>query len=274
MALIHAENDHIIKDNKNKLKAEGRRDFAAYLEERPKIAEVEAGRRIIQYLEDTGCAGLIAHTSVPETVYGAAEARSRGSKVFIETCPQYLYLTVDDVKEHGPWGKFAPPARTKETVDEMRGLLEAGFIEIVSTDHAPYPREEKQAGIEDMLDAPNGIPGLDAFMPLLLNAVNEGWLSLPRLAAVVSENPARLFGVYPRKGCFMVGADADFVVLDLDKEYTIRDEDQITACGWTPYDGYEVKGAACMSIIRGETVMSDGEVVAEKGYGEYIPRLS
>ena len=274
LALIHAENDHIIKYNRKMLKAQSRRDYAAHLEERPRLAEVEAGRRIIQYLDETGCAGLIVHTSIPETVFEAMEAKSRGTEVYIETCPQYLYLTVDDVKERGPWVKFAPPARPRDTVNEMRRLLEAGFIDTVATDHAPYLREEKQVGDIDMLEAPNGIPGLDTFMPLMLNAVSEGWLSLPRLAALVSENPARIFGVYPQKGCFTVGADADFVVLDMDKEYIIRDEEQVTACGWTPFDGFCVKGAPYMSIIRGKTVMSDGEVVSEKGYGQYIPRIS
>jgi dihydroorotase (multifunctional complex type) len=274
LALIHAENDHIIKDNRKRLKAQGRRDYAAYLRERPRLAEVEAGRRIIQYLEETGCTGLIVHTSVPETVYEAMEAKRRGVRVYIETCPQYLYLTVDDVKQRGPWVKFAPPARPRETVNEMRRLLEAGLIDTVATDHAPFTREEKQVGITDILEAPNGIPGLDTFMPLMLNSVSESWLSLPRLAAVVSENPARIFGVYPCKGSFRVGSDADFVVLDMTKEYTIRGEDQVSACGWTPYEGLLVKGAPCMSIIRGETVMSEGEVLAEKGYGRYIPRRS
>ena len=274
LALIHAENDHIIKDSRRRLKAEGRRDFAAHLEERPRLAEVEAGRRIIQYLEETGCSGLIVHTSIPETVLEAARARSRGVRVYVETCPQYLYLTDNDVESRGPWVKFAPPPRTKETVQEMRRLLASGMIDTVATDHAPFTREEKEVGIYDMLDAPNGIPGLEAFMPLLLNAVSEGWLTLTRLAEVVAENPARLFGVYPRKGCLTTGSDADIVVLDLEKRHTIRDEDQLTACGWTPYDGFKVKGAPIMALIRGKTVMEDGEVTAERGYGEHIARLN
>lgn len=272
MALIHAENDQIIKDSRRKLKAKGRRDYAAYLEERPRLAEVEAGRRIIRYLEETGCRGLIVHTSVPETVHEVAKARARGVKVHVETCPQYLYLTDEDVRDRGPWVKFAPPPRPKETVKEMRRLLAAGLIDTVATDHAPFTREEKQVGTSDMLDAPNGIPGLEAFTPLLLNAVSEGWLTLPRLAEVVAENPARIFGVYPRKGCLAPGSDADMVVLDLKKAHTIRDEDQITACGWTPYNGYKVKGVPTMSLIRGRMVMAKGEVIAERGYGEHIPR--
>lgn len=269
LALIHAENDQMIKDNFSRLKAEGRKDYPAYLEVRPRIAEVEAGRRLIQYLEETGCRGMIVHTSVPETVYEAAKARVRGAKVNVETCPQYLYLTVDDVKEKGPWAKFAPPARDKETVLKIRELLNGGWIDTVATDHAPYPKEAKKLGYDDILEAPNGIPGLEPFLSLLLNGVNDGWLSLERVAALTSENPAKIFGLYPKKGSLQVGSDADLVIVDLDKEVTIRNEDQITACGWTPYDGYKLKGAPVLSVLRGKVIMEDGEVVGKKGYGEF-----
>lgn len=107
----------------------------------------------------------------------------------------------------------------------------------------------------------------------MLNGVNDGWLSLERLAEVTSENSARIFGLYPKKGAIRVGSDADMVMVDLDKEITIRNEDQITQCGWTPYDGYKVKGVPTMSILRGQVIMEDGEVVSQKGYGEYNPRL-
>ncbi len=273
LALIHAENDQMIRDNLKRLKEEGRKDFPAYLEVRPRIAEVEAGRRLIQYLEETGCRGLIVHTSIPETVHEAAKARMRGVRVNIETCPQYLYLTMDDVKERGPWVKFAPPARDKETVLQVRELLNNGWIDTVATDHAPYTKEAKEAGLEDILDAPNGIPGLEPFISLLLNGVNDGWLSLERLAAVTSENPARIFGLYPKKGALRVGSDADLVILDLDKEVTIRNEDQITACGWSPYDGYKIKGAPILSVLRGKVIMEDGEVVGEKGFGKYTSSI-
>ena len=273
LALIHAENDQIIRDNHKRLKDEGRKDYPAYLEERPRIAEVEAGRRVIQYLEETGCRGLIVHTSIPDTVYRAAEARTRGVKVSIETCPHYLYLTDEDVKEKGPWVKFAPPTRSKDTVMKIRELLNRGWVDTVATDHTPFSKEEKEIGYDDILDAPNGIPGLELFLPLLLNGVNEGWLTLERLAEVTSENPARVFGLYPKKGAIRVGSDADLIIVDLDKETTIRNEDQISECGWTPYDGYEVKGAPTTSVLRGRVVMEDGKVVGKKGYGEYIHRL-
>lgn len=269
LALIHCENDQIIRNNLKKMKELGRRDYEAYLEVRPRIAEIEAGKRIIQYLEETGCRGLIVHTSIPETVIEASMAET---SVFVETCPQYLYLTDDDVRQKGPWVKFAPPARPKETVDEMRSLLGSGWIDTVASDHAPFTIEEKNVGEKNMLDAPNGIPGLEAFIPLLLNGVNEGWLTLQRLVEVSSENPARIFGLYPRKGVVQPGSDADLLVVDMKEEIRLSNDDQITACGWTPYDGIMVRGVPKMTILRGNIVMEEGKLVSEKSIGEYIPR--
>jgi dihydroorotase (multifunctional complex type) len=274
LALIHAENDSILRDNEKRLKDAGRRDFTSHLECRPRVAEVEAGRRMIEYLRLTGCRGVIVHTGVPETVWCSARARMEGAETYVETCPQYLYLTEDDVKERGPWLKFAPPPRTKSDVAEIRRLLNLGWIDTVATDHAPYGRDRKEAGLTDMWAAPNGIPGLETHLPLLLNGVNQGWLSLERLAATSAETPARMYGVYPKKGALQPGSDADMVIIDLEEERTIRDEDQVTACGWTPYHGLRVKGWPTTSIIRGRVVMKDDQVIAEKGSGTFIPRLS
>jgi dihydroorotase (multifunctional complex type) len=274
LALVHCENDQIIRYNMKKMKELGRKDYAAYLEVRPRIAEIESGKRIIKYIEETSCRGLIVHTSIPETVYQARKARLKGVEVYIETCPQYLYLTDEDVKEIGPWVKFAPPARPKETVDEMRRLIGSGWIDTVATDHAPFTKQEKMVGTTDMLDAPNGIPGLDTFMPLLLNGVNEGWLTLHRLAEISSENPAQIYDLYPRKGALQPGSDADLIVVDMKKTYKLSDDNIISACGWTPYDDLTVKGMPIMTILRGNIVMKDNQVMDGPGLGQYISRPS
>jgi len=237
------------------------------------FSEVEAGKSMIDYLEATGCRGMIVHTGAPETAWYAAEARIRGVEAYIETCTQYLYLTEDDVKRNGPWNKFAPPPRSKSDMAEIRRMLQDGRIQTVATDHAPYSIERKEAGLEDIFEAPNGMPGLEAFLPLLLNGVSEGWLTLPRLAAISAENPARIYGILPRKGILQPGADADMVFVDMDREVTITNDDQITACGWTPYDGMKVKGWMTRSIIRGEVVMEDDRVLSVEGSGLFVPRL-
>ena len=274
LALIHAENDNIIKDNQRLLQSEGRIDYASHLDGRPRIAEVEAGRRMIDYLKTYGCRGLIVHTSVPETVRYAAKAKTEGVAAYTETCTQYLYLTEEDVKEKGPWYKFAPPPRTKADRAEIRRLLQEGWIDTLATDHAPYPKESKMKGHEDMWTAPNGMPGLETYLPLLLNGVNEGWLSLQRIAAAAVETPAKIYRIYPKKGAIRTGSDGDLVIVDLEKKATLSNDDQITACGWTPYDGMEIQGLPVMSIIRGNVVMDEGQVLSEKGSGQYVPRQS
>ncbi len=272
LALIHSENDAILRDNLKRLQAEGRRDYGAHLEHRPPISEIESGQRMITFLRATGCRGMLVHTSLPEVVQDAHRARLDSVNVLLETCPQYLYLTDEDVLRNGPWNKFAPPARGKEDKAAIRRMLADGLIDSVATDHAPYSKERKMEGLNDMLAAPNGMPGLETFVHLMLNGVNEGWITLERLAAVMSENPARIYGVYPKKGALIPGADADIVICDMKKETRIRNDDQITACGWTPYDGMVVKGAPVMSIIRGEVAMEDGSVYAREGSGTYVPR--
>ena len=272
LALIHAENDQILRDNLKMLKEAGRKDYAAHLEWRPPIAEAECGQRVIRYLKETGCRGMIVHTSLPETVWNARRANLEGVRVYIETCSQYLYLTEDDIKGRGPWVKFAPPARNRETVAEMWSLLGAKWIDTVATDHAPYSKERKEEGLDDIFAAPNGIPGLETFLPLLLTGVNNGRLSLERLAAVISENPARIYGIYPRKGALLPGSDGDLVIIDMNQRKMIRNDEQISACGWTPFDGFEVKGMPVHSLVRGNLILEDGDVVGPEGFGTFISR--
>ena len=274
LAMIHAENDQILRDNLERLKADGRKDYTAHLEWRPPISEAECGQRMIKYLKETKCKGLIVHTSLPETVYNAMKARQEDTQVYVETCPQYLYFTDDDVKERGPWIKFAPPPRSKETQIELWRLLRSGHIHTLATDHAPYSKERKEQGLNDIFAAPMGVPGLETLIPLMMTAVNDDRISLQRFTALTSENPARLYGLYPRKGVLQVGSDADMVLIDLKQESIIRAEDQISACGWTPYEGFSVKGIPIMTIIRGNIVMKNNQVTGKQGYGEFLPRIS
>jgi dihydroorotase-like cyclic amidohydrolase len=230
------------------LGADGRRDYAAHMEWRPPVAEAECGQRIIMYLKETGCRGMIVHTSLPETVWNARKANLEGKTAYVETCPQYLYITEDDVRKRGPWVKFAPPARDKATVAEIWHLLEAGWIDTVASDHAPYASERKEAGLEDIFAAPNGIPGVETLLPLMLTGVNDRRLSLERLSALVSEGSARVYGVYPRKGSFLPGSDGDLVIVDMNERRRMRNENMLTACGWTPFDGFEAKGCRSFQL--------------------------
>jgi dihydroorotase-like cyclic amidohydrolase len=180
--------------------------------------------------------------------------------------------TDEDVRDRGPWVKFAPPPRSKAISARMWNYLNSGLIETVATDHTPYSKESKEAGLQDIMKAPNGIPGLETLLPLMLTGVAKGRLSFERLSALVSENPSRMYGLYPRKGIIFPGSDADIAIVDPNEKWRIRNEDLITACGWTPYDGLEVIGALKYSFVRGQIILEDGVVVSSEGLGTFVPR--
>ena len=236
------------------------------------MAEIEAIQRAIFLLEESKARGSIVHISTCEGLKLIQQAKNRGIKIFTESCPQYFYLSVDDLKEKGPWVKFAPPVREKENMMGMWRLLNEGLIDTFGSDHCPYEPSEKEAGLNNRWNAPNGIPGVETILPLMLTGVNEGRVTLSRIIEVLCEKPARLYGLYPKKGVIQIGSDADFTVIDLKKEVIIKADKLKTRCGWTPYEGLEVKGMPSHTIVRGEVVMEDSEVFGKTGYGEFLPR--
>jgi len=274
LALIHAENDFFLSASEKKLKAQGRKDWMSHVEWRPPMAEIEAISRAIFLFEESKAKGLFVHISTCEGVKRLQEAKNRGVPIFTESCPQYFYLTIDDLKEKGPWVKFAPPLRDKENTAGMWKLLNQGLIDAFGSDHCPYERSEKEAGLDDMWKAPNGIPGVETILPLMLTGVSEGRVSLMRLIEVLCEKQAQIFGLYPRKGAIEVGSDADFTIIDMKKEATIKADQLKTRCGWTPYEGIKVKGMPTHTIVRGEVIMEDSKVIGKAGYGEFLARNS
>jgi dihydroorotase-like cyclic amidohydrolase len=151
----------------------------------------------------------------------------------------------------------------------MWTLLAQGAIDVISSDHAPSTLEQKRAG--DIWTCPFGLPGVQTTLPLMLNAVNQGWLTLERLVHAYSEAPARLLGFYPRKGSLEPGADADVVLVDLTREHVIRDEEMLSRAGWTPYAGTSIRGWPVMTLVRGVIVAQGGNITAGPGTGEFLP---
>ena len=272
IALLHAENDFILSTSRKKLQSNGRTDIRSHLEWRPPIAEIEADRRMVFFLEQTGAKGLLVHTSVPEGVLEVRGAKERGHHVYVETCPHYLFLTEDDVTRLGPWAKVAPPPRDKAVVAHMWELLNSGYIDTLGSDHGPYTKEEKLAGVRNIWNAGNGSSTIEGTLPLMLDAVNKGLTTLDRFIQVACENPARLFGLYPRKGTLQVGSDADFVIVDMKSTYKISNDKTKSKCGWILYDGMVTQGMAKMTSIRGAIVMEDSEIVGRQGHGQFVTR--
>lgn len=272
ISMIHPEDERMLDANEERIRASSRTDGSIVPEWRSKEAEQVAVSTTLQIAKQTGVSLWFAHLSHPELVDQVNRAKSQGVDVYAETCPQYLYLTREDVERDAPYTMFTPPAREEADRAELWNRLANGEIDMVNADHAPSTKAQKSRGEDDVFEAPFGIPGVETVLPLLLNGVSEGKIGLDRVVEVFATNPAKITGVYPRKGALKVGSDADFVVVDMDRERTLRDEDVVAKCGWTPYDGLAIEGVPETTYVRGRPIVEDGEVVGEPGYGEFVAR--
>jgi dihydroorotase-like cyclic amidohydrolase len=189
----------------------------------------------------------------------------------VESCPQYFHLSEEEIDEWGPFHKFTPPARTAADRDGMWARLQDGDIDMICADHAPSTREQKQAGREDIWEAPFGVPGVETNIVMMLTGVAEGKLSLERLVAARSEAPAKAYGLYPRKGHLGVGADADIVLVDLEAERVLSDDRVVAKVGWTPFAGRKVRGLVVRTFVRGRLVAEAGAPAVEPGWGRFLP---
>jgi len=273
-ALIHCEDDNITKLNEERLRKENRIDYLSQIEWRSAVAERVAVETVITIAKETRASVVIAHVSQPILLEKIKEARDQGYNIFAETCPQYLYLTIKDLEKKGPWVKYTPPMKTEKDIVRMWELFNNGdYVTTIGSDHCPYPKKIKEKGIKNIWDAPNGIPGVETSLRLMLNAVNSKKITLSKLVKLMCENPAKIWGLYPKKGTIQVGSDADINILDMEKEEILLNKNVISKCGWTPYDGMKIKGAPEIVIVRGNIVVKDGKVIGKKGFGKFVKRL-
>ena len=266
--LVHCEDEFITEDNEKRLRQALRTDYGVIVEWRSAEAELLAAQMVALLAGLSKAAVTIAHASQPGVVDLVRRQRALGAALTVESCPQYFYLTSEDVRRHGPTRKFTPPAREEASRNAMWQCLERGEIDVISTDHAPSTLEQKFE--KDIWNCPFGLPGVETTLTLMLSAVNQNQISLEQLARVYSETPARLLGLYPRKGAIRVGADADLVVVDMEQEHTLSNKTVLSKAGWTPYDGLRVKGRPVMTMLRGVVVAENGKVVAPRGTGRFL----
>jgi allantoinase len=266
---IHAESQDMILYLEQKLKAEGRNDPRAFLDCHPAITELEAINRILFIADRLGARINIAHCGVAEGIAMINRARSNGQPVTVETCIHYLTLDESIFDTKGTLPKLAPPLRSRDQVDMMWQKLAEGKIDCVASDHVPYPLSFKS---EDIWECSAGSPGVQTMLPLLISeGVNKGRIDLSQLVKVMSEGPAKICGLYPKKGSTQIGADADFAVFDLNAEKKIRLEEQI-GLEWTLYEGMKAIYPDIV-LVRGKSIVDKGEFVGEKGYGEFCSPL-
>lgn len=254
---IHAENAEVIARLTRREREEGNLDYAALLRSRPAYAEAMTISAGIDLAVQTGAHLHVLHVSSGDGAERIAEARGRGVRVSAETCPHYLFLAAEDYPRLGTAMKVFPPIREGSHRERLWAALAGGTFQTLGSDHAPHTQGEKSA---DLWSAPAGAAVVQATVPLLLGAVSEGRLDHHDLAALLSENPARLLGIYGQKGVVAPGADADLTIVDPDRPMTLRTQDMLSKSSVMPYDGMTLRGAPVAAFLRGRLVMEGGRL--------------
>jgi dihydroorotase-like cyclic amidohydrolase len=268
--MVHCEDQGLVMLMTERAKRSGRQDLMAYTQSRPAPVEEQDVLRAIWMAELLECPLYIPHVTVGRAIEAAMEARGRGHRVLLETCPHYLALTADDERlaAQGPGvGKVSPPLRDKANQERLWWGLANGYIQTVGSDHVPI---RKSGGA--LWEERPGFAGLATILPVLLtDGVLKGRLTLERVAEVTALNPARLFGFYPPKGAIAVGFDADLVVVDLEREATVGPE--TTHSRYTSaFEGVPLRGWPVLTMRRGEAVFKDGQVLGRPGSGRVLER--
>ena len=274
IAGVHCENSGVIDALIEQNKAAGNVSPAAHPASRPAELEAEAVARLLKLAAVVDVPVVIVHLSSEAGLYEVRAARARGQKVYVETCPQYLYL--DDSRYDLPdfeGGRYvcAPPLRKPADQAALWKALAADEIQTVSTDHCSFTLAQKDAGRGDFTKIPGGLPGVETRGLLLYTAVAAGRITAVQMCRVLSENPAKLYGVYPRKGVIAAGSDADIVVLDPHGHGVITAADQLANVDYSPYEGMPVQGRIDAVYLRGRLSVQDGAVLCDNG-GSFVER--
>ena len=254
---VHAEDPLIVQQATEKIKKTGRKDLFAYTESRPSVAEAKAIKEVALLSEKTGCKIHICHLSSYEAVQVVKNFKTKISMT-VETCPHYLLLNCEEIKKPSTLFKITPPIRFKNDMVMLWKSLMDGTIDIIASDHSPHTAEEKFG--EDIWEVASGFVGVETLVPLMLTQVNLGRLTLNHYVKLACENPAKAFGLYPRKGVIQTGSDADLTIVDMKKEMVIQSEKLHSKTKITPFEGWKVKGMPIFTIVGGNVVMEKGEI--------------
>ena len=274
---MHAENGGAIDVIVKRALAEGKTAPKYHALTRPTTAEAEATSRAIALAEMAGAPVYIVHLSCNEALEKVREARDRGLPAYAETCPQYLFLSIENFDAPGFEGAkyvFTPPLREKWHQDKLWAGLAKDDLQVVSTDHCPFCfKEQKEMGKDDFTKIPNGGPGIEHRLSLVYTGgVHGGRFNINRFVQLVSTAPAKLFGLYPRKGTVAVGSDADLILWDPNKEETISAKTHHMRVDYSMFEGIKVKGAPRQVLVGGRVVIDNGKFVGKVGTGRFLKR--
>ena len=273
---MHAENGIVINEIIKRFLSEGRTAPKYHALTRPTIAEAEGVHRAIAIAEMAESPVYIVHLSCTDALNKVREARDRGIPAFAETCPQYLFHSIEDYGEDFQGAKYVmtPPLREKHNHSELWKGLKMDDLQVISTDHCPFcMKEQKELGIDDFSKIPNGAPGVENRMNLIYNGgVFENRISLNRFVELTSTAAAKMFGLFPKKGTIAVGSDADIVIFDPEKEHTFGVEAEHMNVDYSSYEGWKMKGKVETVLSRGRVVIENGEHTGKAGDGKFLKR--
>ncbi len=271
-ACIHCETGELLEYFSKKLIKENRRDPLAHVESRPNIVEADSISRMIMFAENIGTRLYIVHLSTKEGLNLIKSARKKNHNIFAETCPHYLLLDSSYMKKFGAYAKVNPPLRSQEDTTALwEGIVDES-IQVISSDHAPHEKQDKEKSLlqKDIWLAKSGFVGVETLLPLLLTEVKKGRIALPKLIKTVTENPAKIFSIYPKKGSLFNGSDADLTIVDMHARNTIDQNKLHSKTKSSPFHGRTITGIPVMTIVRGNVIMDSGEIIGKSGYGKFV----
>jgi len=277
LPLVHAENGDVVAEMTARLLAAGNTGPEAHAYSRPSQVEGEATNRAIMIADMAGVPLYVVHTSCEESHEAIRRARQAGKRVWGE--PLIQFLTLDESEyfnqdwDHAARRVMSPPFRSKKHQDSLWAGLQSGSLSVVATDHCAFTTAQKRAGLKDFSKIPNGTGGLEDRMPMLwTHGVGTGRITMNEFVAVTSTNIAKILNTYPKKGAVLVGADADLVVWDPEKEKTITAKTQQSVIDYNVFEGKHVKGLPRFTLTRGQVAVYDGEIRTQEGHGEFVAR--
>jgi dihydroorotase-like cyclic amidohydrolase len=271
-AAIHCEDQWIIDVIQAAVQATGRKDPLAHQASRPPVAEITGVAKALALADHFKARIHITHITTNGVIPLLAEAKRRGVRVSAETCTHYLWFTSEIMKTAGPFSRITPPIRSAEEADALWPAVRDGTIDMVSSDHAPWPLPAKLLGWDDIFLAPPGAPGVEIRATAVLTAAAAGTISFGRAVEALSASVARAFDLYPRKGAIVPGADADLVLFDPERRWEVKASEMITGARDVAmmFDGMRMTGRITETILRGKTVYRDGRVVGSPGDGRPV----
>lgn len=270
---VHAENPDLIDLHIEQFLREGKTTPWYHYLSRPEFVEAEADKRAIHWAKNLDAPLYIVHMADKEGLETAIDAKKEGYEIYVETCPQYLEFTNEVYKrEDGRNFVCSPPMKGQESQDALWNAINTGGIDTIATDHCPFQSYEKDWGKDDFTKIPNGCAGVENLYPYMLSAANEGKITFNKAVELCSSNPAKIFGC-DQKGSITVGKDADIVIYDPEKKFTVSVENMHSDYDHTIWEGKSLKGYPVMTFSRGKLVYKDGEFVGKPGWGRFVKRV-